>query len=148
MTNSTTTTTKTPETNMVFDDNVIAKITGKTACDVDGVLALEGNVFEKMTDRLSSGDDPTQGVDVNMNEDENRVELKINAILEYGKNAEQVFNKMTQKITNSVEEMTNMKVDKIDLTVQDMLTREEWAEKNEPKSEKKRDKHDHDHDSK
>ncbi|GAY72063.1 Asp23/Gls24 family envelope stress response protein [Lentilactobacillus kosonis] len=83
-----------------------------------------------------------------MNEDENRVELKINAILEYGKNAEQVFNKMTQKITNSVEEMTNMKVDKIDLTVQDMLTREEWAEKNEPKSEKKRDKHDHDRDSK
>ncbi|WP_268913338.1 Asp23/Gls24 family envelope stress response protein [Lentilactobacillus sp. SPB1-3] len=142
------TTTNMPETKMVFDDNVIAKITGKTACEVDGVLDLEGNVFEKMTDKLSSGDDPTAGVDVNMNEDDNRVELKINAILEYGRNAEQVFNKMSQKITNSVEEMTNMKVDKIDLTVQDMLTRDEWAKKNEPKSEKKRDKSDkHDHES-
>ena len=46
-----------PETKLTFDDEVLAKIAGKTASNVDGVLSLEGNIFEKVTDRISKGEE-------------------------------------------------------------------------------------------
>lgn len=109
-----------PETKLTFDDEVLAKIAGKTANGVDGVLSLEGNIFEKVTDRISKGDDPTTGVDV---DDENHsVSLKMDAILEYGKNAQAIFDKMIDKITSAVKEITNMEVSEIKLNVKDVLT--------------------------
>jgi uncharacterized alkaline shock family protein YloU len=76
-----------PETKLTFDDEVLAKIAGKTANGVDGVLSLEGNIFEKVTDQISKGDDPTTGVNVDVDDENHSVSLKMDAILEYGKNA-------------------------------------------------------------
>lgn len=126
-----------PETVLTFDDEVLAKIAGKTAVSVDGVLSLEGNIFEKVTDRMSKGDDPTTGVNVDIDNEDQKVQLKMDALLEYGKNAQAIFDKMVTKITAAVKEMTNMEVAEIKLNVKDVLTREEWA--NREKDHKKHD---------
>ncbi|ABJ68688.1 Asp23/Gls24 family envelope stress response protein [Pediococcus pentosaceus] len=118
-----------PETKLTFDDEVLAKIAGKTASNVDGVLSLEGNIFEKVTDRISKGDDPTTGVNVDIDDENQKVSLKMDALLEYGKNAQSIFDKMVTKITAAVNEMTNMEVAEIKLNVKDVLTREEWADR-------------------
>ncbi len=118
-----------PETKLTFDDEVLAKIAGKTASNVDGVLSLEGNIFEKVTDRISKGDDPTTGVNVDIDDENQKVSLKMDAFLEYGKNAQSIFDKMVTKITAAVSEMTNMEVAEIKLNVKDVLTREEWADR-------------------
>ncbi|WFC00399.1 Asp23/Gls24 family envelope stress response protein [Pediococcus pentosaceus] len=118
-----------PETKLTFDDGVLAKIAGKTASNVDGVLSLEGNIFEKVTDRISKGDDPTTGVNVDIDDENQKVSLKMDALLEYGKNAQSIFDKMVTKITAAVNEMTNMEVAEIKLNVKDVLTREEWADR-------------------
>lgn len=118
-----------PETKLTFDDEVLAKIAGKTASNVDGVLSLEGNIFEKVTDRISKGDDPTTGVNVDIDDENQKVSLKMDALLEYGKNAQSIFDKMVTKITTAVNEMTNMEVAEIKLNVKDVLTREEWADR-------------------
>lgn len=118
-----------PETKLTFDDEVLAKIAGKTASNVDGVLSLEGNIFEKVTDRISKGDDPTTGVNVDIDDENRKVSLKMDALLEYGKNAQSIFDKMVTKITAAVNEMTNMEVAEIKLNVKDVLTREEWADR-------------------
>lgn len=118
-----------PETKLTFDDEVLAKIAGKTASNVDGVLSLEGNIFEKVTDRISKGDDPTTGVNVDIDDENQKVSLKMDALLEYGKNAQSIFDKMVTKITSAVNEMTNMEVAEIKLNVKDVLTREEWADR-------------------
>lgn len=118
-----------PETKLTFDDEVLAKIAGKTASNVDGVLSLEGNIFEKVTDRISKGDDPTTGVNVDIDDENQKVSLKMDALLEYGKNAQSIFDKMVTKITAAVNEMTNMEVTEIKLNVKDVLTREEWADR-------------------
>ncbi|WKF70908.1 Asp23/Gls24 family envelope stress response protein [Pediococcus pentosaceus] len=118
-----------PETKLTFDDEVLAKIAGKTASNVDGVLSLEGNIFEKVTDRISKGDDPTTGVNVDIDDENQKVSLKMDALLEYGKNAQSIFDKMVTKITAAVDEMTNMEVAEIKLNVKDVLTREEWADR-------------------
>lgn len=129
-----------PETVLTFDDEVLAKIAGKTATSVDGVLSLEGNIFEKVTDRMSKGDDPTTGVNVDIDNEEQTVQLKMDALLEYGKNAQAIFDKMVTKITAAVKEMTNMEVAEIKLNVKDVLTRDEWAnrEKDHKKHEDKK----------
>lgn len=129
-----------PETVLTFDDEVLAKIAGKTATSVDGVLSLEGNIFEKVTDRISKGDDPTTGVNVDIDNEEQTVQLKMDALLEYGKNAQAIFDKMVTKITAAVKEMTNMEVAEIKLNVKDVLTRDEWAnrEKDHKKHEDKK----------
>lgn len=129
-----------PETVLTFDDEVLAKIAGKTATSVDGVLSLEGNIFEKVTDRISKGDDPTAGVNVDIDNEEQTVQLKMDALLEYGKNAQAIFDKMVTKITAAVKEMTNMEVAEIKLNVKDVLTRDEWAnrEKDYKKHEDKK----------
>lgn len=129
-----------PETKLTFDDEVLAKIAGKTASNVDGVLSLEGNIFEKVTDRISKGDDPTTGVNVDIDDENQKVSLKMDALLEYGKNAQSIFDKMVTKITAAVNEMTNMEVAEIKLNVKDVLTREEWADrtKNDKKHEDKK----------
>lgn len=118
-----------PETKLTFDDEVLAKIAGKTASNVDGVLSLEGNIFEKVTDRISKGDDPTTGVNVDIDDENQKVSLKMDALLEYGKNAQSIFDKMVTKITAAVNDMTNMEVAEIKLNVKDVLTREEWADR-------------------
>lgn len=118
-----------PETKLTFDDEVLAKIVGKTASNVDGVLSLEGNIFEKVTDRISKGDDPTTGVNVDIDDENQKVSLKMDALLEYGKNAQSIFDKMVTKIAAAVNEMTNMEVAEIKLNVKDVLTREEWADR-------------------
>ena len=118
-----------PETKLTFDDEVLAKIAGKTASNVDGVLSLAGNIFEKVTDRISKGDDPTTGVNVDIDDENQKVSLKMDALLEYGKNAQSIFDKMVTKITAAVNEMTNMEVAEIKLNVKDVLTREEWADR-------------------
>ncbi|KAF0467446.1 Asp23/Gls24 family envelope stress response protein [Pediococcus pentosaceus] len=118
-----------PETKLTFDDEVLAKIAGKTASNVDGVLSLEGNIFEKVTDRISKGDDPTTGVNVDIDDENQKVSLKMDALLEYGKNAQSIFDKMVTKITAAVNEMTNMEVAEIKLNVKDVLTHEEWADR-------------------
>ena len=118
-----------PETKLTFDDEVLAKIAGKTASNVDGVLSLEGNIFEKVTDRISKGDDPTTGVNVDIDDENQKVSLKMDALLEYGKNAQSIFDKMVTKSTTAVNEMTNMEVAEIKLNVNDVLTREEWADR-------------------
>ncbi|MGY1575701.1 Asp23/Gls24 family envelope stress response protein [Pediococcus pentosaceus] len=118
-----------PETKLTFDDEVLAKIAGKTASNVDGVLSLEGNIFEKVTDRISKGDGPTTGVNVDIDDENQKVSLKMDALLEYGKNAQSIFDKMVTKITAAVNEMTNMEVAEIKLNVKDVLTREEWADR-------------------
>jgi uncharacterized alkaline shock family protein YloU len=134
-----------PETKLTFDDEVLAKITGKTATSVDGVLTLEGNLFEKVTDKMSKGNDPTTGVNVDIDDDSQKVSLKMDALLEYGKNAQAIFEKMVTKITSAVNEMTNMEVAEIKLNVKDVLTREEWAERTNKDQKKREDHSDEDH---
>ena len=45
---------------VTFDDTVLEKIAGKTASEVDGVLSLQGNLIDNLSDRLTAGDRPHQ----------------------------------------------------------------------------------------
>lgn len=109
---------------LVFDDNVLQKIVGKTASEVDGVIDLSGNIFSDMTDRFRKTDNLKKGVSVDI-EDNKRVTVELDAIMKYGTKAPEVFNQVTDAICQNVKEMTGMDVTGIKLTVKDMMTDEE-----------------------
>ncbi|WP_367334296.1 Asp23/Gls24 family envelope stress response protein, partial [Lentilactobacillus sp.] len=78
---------------LTYDDDVLAKIAGNTVRDVDGVLSLEGNIIDTVTDKFSDETDPSMGVKVDLDNDDKEVKLSMDAVLEYGKSIPTVFKK-------------------------------------------------------
>lgn len=105
-----------------FSDKVLEKIASQTAHSIDGVLSLNGGAISNLTDRFI--DNPTKGVNVDNDDDKLSFELK--AILEYGKSAPQIFDRIVNNVAHSVKEMTGKEVDKITLNVDDLMTNAEW----------------------
>ncbi|MGV0166987.1 Asp23/Gls24 family envelope stress response protein [Furfurilactobacillus sp. WILCCON 0119] len=121
---------------LVFDNDVLEKIAGKTAQEVDGVLELKGGLLDSISTQIN-GSKPEQGVSADVDEDKQTVELELEGTLEYGKDANDIFDKITRKITAAVRSMTGYTVTSIKLHVKDMLTANEWREQNKQTNKKK-----------
>lgn len=124
---------------LAFDDGVLQKIVGKTAAEVEGILDLHGNVFSDMTDHFRKTENLKKGVSVDV-EDDKRVSVELDAIMAYGTKAPEVFDKVTDAISENIKEMTGMDVIEVKLTVKDMLTDEEIQEEESSEKEDSDDK--------
>ncbi|PMD73878.1 Asp23/Gls24 family envelope stress response protein [Companilactobacillus nuruki] len=124
------------EKELNFSDKVLEKIANHAAQSIDGVLSLSGGAISDFADRFI--DNPTKGVDVDTDEDNVSFELK--AVLEYGKSAPQIFDRIVNTISHSVKEMTGKDVNKISLEVDDLMTMAEWKDQNKSKKDKNNDK--------
>lgn len=111
------------KTKLTFDDQVIKKIAGITANQVDGVISLDGNVFSELTDRLTPGSDSTKGIDADVGEQQ--VSLKLEATIEYGKNATQIFKEVLGKVKQALKEMTGLTLVEFELHINDVKTKAE-----------------------
>ena len=123
---------------VTFDDTVLEKSAGKTASEVDGVLSLQGNLIDNLSDRLTAGDRPQSGVDIDLDDQQKTVAIELDAILEYGKRAEEILTKVTSKISSAVTTMTGYQVTEVKLQVKDMLTKDEWQQRQQSSSDKKK----------
>ena len=124
-TTHTTPTTKELETKLTFDDQVIKKIAGITATQVDGVVSLDGNMFTELTDRITAGTDPTKGVSADVGEQQ--VSVKMAATIDYGKSAETIFREVTARVKKALAEMTGLTLVEFELHINDIKTKEELA---------------------
>ena len=123
------------EKELNFSDGVIEKISGQTVHDIDGVLELSGGMMSQLADRFRDQEDPTKGVDADI--DNQEVTIELDAILEYGKSAPDIFEKTIERIAKSVHQMTGLNVTKIKMNVSDLMTKKEWAAKQDsPKEDK------------
>ena len=123
---------------IIFDDMVLEKIAGKTASEVDGVLSLQGNLIDNLSDRLTESDRPQSGVDIELDDQQKTVAIELDAILEYAKPAEEILTKVTSKITSAVTTMTGYRVTEVKLRVKDMLTKDEWQQRQQSSRSKKK----------
>lgn len=123
------------EKELNFSDGVIEKIVGQTVHDIDGVLELSGGMMSQLADRFRDQEDPTKGVDADI--DNQEVTIELDAILEYGKSAPDIFEQTIERIAKSVHQMTGLNVTKIKMNVSDLMTKKEWAAKQDsPKEDK------------
>lgn len=124
---TTTNTNQTTKTNvdqhLTFDDSVIEKIAGITATRVPGIISLDGNMFSEFADKVSSGNNMTKGINADVGE--KQVAIKMDATIEYGKSASEIFEAVCKEIDSALDKMTGLKLVKFELHVNDVKTREE-----------------------
>lgn len=119
---------------LTFDNSVIEKIASIASSEVEGVLDLQGGVFTGFQERFGSGD-LTKGVDANVGEKEAALDIEI--IVEYGKSAPKIFDKIKQIVSQQVNLMTGLDVVEVNVNVKDVMTRKEYEQKNRSNNEDK-----------
>lgn len=126
MPNTNQTTTPTVDQQLTFDDQVIEKIAGITASRVDGIVSLDGNMFSEFADKVTSGTDVTKGIKVDTGE--KQVAVKMDATIEYGKSAPEIFKAACKEVAAAIEQMTGLKLVKFELHINDVKTKAELSD--------------------
>lgn len=117
-----------------INDNVIAKIAKKVLVKTDGVLELKKNVFSSIADNFTDGEN-TSGISIDVDDAKNAV-VNTKIILEYGKKAQEVFASLDRNIKKEVFTLTGINVQAVKAEIVDVLTKEEFEEKNSKDKDK------------
>ena len=120
---------------LTFENSVIEKIASIASSEVEGVLDLQGGVFTGFQERFGSGD-LTKGVDANVGEKEAALDIEI--IVEYGKSAPKIFEKIKQIVSQQVNLMTGLDVVEVNVNVKDVMTRKEYEQKNRSNNDERK----------
>lgn len=108
---------------LTFDSQVIEKIVAMAVKNIDGVTTVKSGGFS-IVNRNSN-----DGINVEIGETEVAIDLRL--ILEYGKNAKAIYDKLKTSIEDQVTTMTGLKVVEVNAKVEDVLGVEEFKAKAE-----------------
>ncbi|WP_139651005.1 Asp23/Gls24 family envelope stress response protein [Raoultibacter phocaeensis] len=117
-----------PEYKLVIDEVVVEKIASYATQKIDGIVEMKGNLLSTIQEGLG-GNDRTKGVNADVEDDDKRASVDLSIILEYGKSAVEVFDRIKKVVGKSIKEMTGLDVDEMTVHVVDVMTREEYKEK-------------------
>lgn len=120
------------ESKLTFDDSVVEKIAAIACNEVQGVLDMKGGFFSGISEQFG-GYNLTKGINAEVGEKEAAIDASI--ILEYGHSAPKVFEELKRNISQSVGQMTGLKVVEVNVRVDDVMTRKEYALKNKKEQE-------------
>ncbi len=117
-----------------ISSDVIAVIAGVAVSEVQGVSAMAGGFAGGITEVLSGKKNLAKGIKVE--KDEEKVKIDVNIIVEYGSRIPDVAFEIQNRVKKSVENMTGLKVEEVNVHVQgvntDIVKQEESEEeKNE-----------------
>ena len=119
--------------------DVIAVIAGVAVSEVQGVSGMAGSFAGGISEVLSGKKNLAKGIKVD--KDEERVKLDVNIIVEYGSRIPDVAFEIQNRVKKSVESMTGLKVEEVNVHVQgvntDAIVKQEQEEnQNEENNEK------------
>ena len=119
-----------------ISNDVIAVISGVAVSEVQGVSSMAGGFAGGISEVLSGKKNLAKGIKVD--KDENKVKIDVNIIVEYGTRIPDVAFEIQNRVKTSVENMTGLKVEEVNVHVQGVNTEtlvEEGKEEEETKEE-------------
>ena len=106
---------------------VVAVISGKAVCEVNGVAEMAGGFAGGITEVLSGKKNLSKGIKVNIAEKEAKID--VNIIVEYGVRIPDVAFEIQNRVKKAVESMTGLKVSGVNVHVQGVKIIEEKENK-------------------
>ena len=100
--------------------DVIAVISGVAVSEVKGVFAMAGGFTGGITEVLKGKKNLAKGIKVET--ENNKAKIDVNIIVEYGARIPDVAFEIQNKVKKSVEEMTGLKVEEVNVHVQGVNT--------------------------
>lgn len=119
--------------NVKISVDVLATVAGIATSEVAGVAGMGGSVVGGIAEILGGKKNRGRGVKVELNGDSAVIDLYI--IVDYGVRIPDVSWEVQENVKNSVESMTGMTVEKVNIHIEGVsFEREQKSEANEPAS--------------
>ena len=94
---------------------------------IEKIVGMKGNLMHFVQEQFGA-ENLTKGVTVEVTDD-NRVVVNISVIIEYGAYAPDIFDDVKTRVTERLAAMTGLEVAGINLRIDDVVTPEEYAER-------------------
>ena len=120
---------KTENEGIQISNDVVAVIAGVAVSEVQGVSGMSGGFAGGITEVLSGKKNLAKGIKVEINEDTAKID--VNIIVEYGSRIPDVAFEIQNRVKKSVENMTGLKVEEVNVHVQGVNTDAVMNEKEE-----------------
>ena len=120
---------KTENEGIQISSDVVAVIAGLAVSEVQGVSGMSGGFAGGITEVLSGKKNLAKGIKVEINEDTAKID--VNIIVEYGSRIPDVAFEIQNRVKKSVENMTGLKVEEVNVHVQGVNTDAVMNEKDE-----------------
>ena len=111
---------KTENEGIKISSDVIAVIAGVAVSEVQGVASMSGGFAGGITEVLSGKKNLAKGIKVDKTDD--AVKIDVNIIVEYGSRIPDVAFEIQNRVKKSVENMTGLKVEEVNVHVQGVNT--------------------------
>ena len=117
------------ENGIEISNDVIAVIAGVAVSEVQGVASMSGSFAGGITEVLSGKKNMAKGIKVEKTE--NTAKIDVNIIVEYGSRIPDVAFEIQNRVKKSVEGMTGLKVEEVNVHIQGVNTNIVKNEKSE-----------------
>ena len=107
------------ENGIKISDDVVATIAGKSALEVKGVYSMAGG-FAGGISEVFGKKSYTKGIKVDNTE--KGLKIDVNIIVEYGARIPDVAYEIQNKVKNSIENMTGLKIEEVNVHIQGVNT--------------------------
>ena len=107
---------KDEDDNINISEDVITTISGIAVSDISGVAEMAGGIAGGISEVLSGKKNPSKGIKADI--DGKNVKIDVNIIVNYGVRIPDVAFDIQNKVKNSVETMTGLKVEEVNVHVQ------------------------------
>ena len=124
---------KTENEGIQISSDVVAVIAGVAVSEVQGVSGMSGGFAGGITEVLSGKKNLAKGIKVDIEEDTAKID--VNIIVEYGSRIPDVAFEIQNRVKKSVENMTGLKVEEVNVHVQGVNTDTVIKEKEEKTEE-------------
>ncbi len=131
------------ENNIQISDDVVAVIAGMAASEVPGVADMAGGFAGGISEVLSGKKNLSKGIKVDVTDKSTKID--VNIIVEYGARIPEVAFEIQKRVKKSVESMTGLNVEEVNVHVQGVSTSREdkksvKKEETDTKQDKENDK--------